>query len=161
MVLLAPHGDGDWVVLVIRRPSTMSEHADQLALPGGRFDGRRDRSLWDTAQRETAEEVGIHVPRQWARGFLAAVFIPVTAYTILPVVAAAPRRPPVVPGKEVAKWAWVPLGALRQARRDVPWRLDPNRLVPEFPLLWGTIWGATGRVLAALLDIMGGGEDAH
>jgi 8-oxo-dGTP pyrophosphatase MutT (NUDIX family) len=147
MVLLA---GTDPDVLLIRRPHTLSEHGGQIACPGGRFDPNQDRSLWDTARRETCEEVGIQVGGQHCVGFLDAVFIPVSGYTVLPAVVWLDVHPQVTPSPgEVQDWTWVSVRGLTAVRRVVPWRSGP--WMPEFRLSWGRVWGATARILDQLL----------
>ena len=49
--------DGDLQLILIRR-SSGGIHGDQLAFPGGKLEPR-DRSMRETALRETQEEIGI------------------------------------------------------------------------------------------------------
>lgn len=142
-------------VLLIRRPQSMGEHPGQIACPGGRHDPGRDRDLWETAVRETAEEVGVAVPDSAFRGYLAPVHISVTGYTLLPCVAVF-NTPPLVQASsaEVAESQWVPLALLARHRRMVSRAWQGNRvMVPEFPLPWALVWGATARVLDNFLAV--------
>ncbi|MCY0864449.1 MAG: CoA pyrophosphatase [Sulfobacillus sp.] len=152
MVLIADV-DQSPSVLLIRRPSALAEHAGQVACPGGRYDSTLDRSLWDTARRETVEEVGIAVTARERLGFLDPVFIPVTGYTILPAVARLRGVPTVVPAvAEVADWAWISLAELRRVRRMALVDSVRGRFwMPEFPTGWARVWGATARILDQLL----------
>lgn len=142
-------------VLVIRRPHTMREHAGQIALPGGRYDKTVDRDLVDTARREMVEETGVDVARVKVCGFLQPVFISVTGYTILPVVATVASKPTVFPNREVAAWQWISLDDLRDVRAPDPRHGD------QFRLPWGWVWGATAKMLGDLLDHLGGVGDRH
>lgn len=149
-------------VLLIRRPDTLTHHAGQLACPGGRFDPVIDHNLWDAAVRETAEEVGVMVSSDDCLGFLEPVHIRVTGYTLLPVVAFLPTQPVVSPAPdEVADYQWAALEELRACRRMS--RVAANGLVytlPEFPLAWGRLWGATAQVVDQLLTVLAAGGHA-
>lgn len=156
MVLLAQQPQPS--VLLIHRPDTLTHHAGQIACPGGRFDVACDKTLWDAARRETEEEVGISVPRSRFAGFLDPVHIRATGYTLAPVVAVIDAPQVVRPNPdEVASYQWVRLDEMRAVRQmsrvmaaGVSYRL------PEFPLAWGRLWGATARVMDQLLSIMMG-----
>jgi len=151
MVLLAV--EPELSVLLIKRPDTLSHHAGQLACPGGSYDPIWDQTLWETARRETQEEVGILVPTDAFCGFLDSVFIPITGYTIAPVVAVMQTRPPVyVAPSEVASYAWIQVGEFSQVRR-MGTVVTPNGdyRMPEFLLSWGRLWGATARIVDELL----------
>ena len=151
MVLLARYPEP--AVLLIHRPDTLTHHAGQIACPGGSFDPRFDHSLWDAACRETEEEVGIQVPQDAFAGFLDSVHIGVTGYTLLPAVAVIDAPLAVHPNPdEVAAYQWVSLREMRTVRKmsrimaaGVTYRM------PEFPLAWGRLWGATARVMDQLL----------
>ncbi len=151
MVLVAvwPHP----AVLLIHRPDTLTYHAGQIACPGGSFDSRYDSTLWETAIRETQEEVGITVAEESRAGYLDPVYITVTGFTLVPFVAVVKTRPPVHPDSgEVASYQWVTLAELAQVRRMgrvMAWGVSYQ--MPEFPLAWGRLWGATARVMDQLL----------
>lgn len=140
-------------VLLIRRPETLSQHAGQIACPGGAFDARFDRNLLDTAARETWEEVGIRLSRDRWLGFLDVVHIVVTGFTLLPVVSYMPQPAVLRPeAGEVESYQWVDVAELRRTRRmgRVMARGVSYRM-PEFSLGMGRLWGATARVMDQLL----------
>lgn len=140
-------------VLLIRRPEHLRHHADQMACPGGAREPQ-DRTLWDTALRETREEVGIRREQVARVGLLPRIHIAVSGFTVSPWVGWTPARPLLRPAAgEVAGVLWVPLGDLRRVYRRA-WRgQGPTRfLSPEFPVAGVVVWGATGRMLEALLE---------
>ena len=144
-VLITPGPRGP-EVLLIERPSTMAEHAGQIACPGGRFDAVRDRTLWDTARRETQEEVGVPLSRTMWRGVLEPVYISVTGYTIEPHLFYLRSKPRLQSSSEVAAWHWVTIPDLRAvAEGSLEW--------PQYPLPWGRVWGATARIMSQLLRL--------
>lgn len=148
MVMVAGEVPRDAAVLLIRRAWTLKEHPGQIALPGGRYDSARDRSLWETAVRETQEEVGVVVPADFFAGYLPPVRIAATGYTVLPCVSVWTGRPVVRPTPaEVDAAHWVPFEVLMARRVGGP-------LDPEFSLAWGVVWGATARIVDGLLTIV-------
>ncbi|PSR22328.1 MAG: CoA pyrophosphatase [Sulfobacillus acidophilus] len=143
-------------VLLIHRRDTLTYHAGQIACPGGSYDPRLDRSLWDTAVRETREEVGIAITRRFFCGFLDPVHIVVTGFTIAPAVAVMPTPPAIILDQgEVSSYQWVSLAELRQVRRMSRVLLGgASYRMPEFPLHWGRLWGATARIIDQLLRVV-------
>ncbi len=131
-------------VLLIERPPTMIEHAGQIACPGGRFDARQDKTLWDTVRRETREEVGVGLSREMCLGTLEPVHIPPTDYTVEPYLFYVTEKPRLVSSGEVAAWHWVSLTELVTLEE---W----NDERPQYPLGWGLVWGATARIMHQLL----------
>lgn len=131
-------------VLLIERPGTMTEHAGQIACPGGRFDAAHDRTLWDTARRETREEVGVRLSLDMWRGALEPVYIPVTGYTIEPHLFYIVPKPRLLASSEVAAWHWVSIKDLEAVEEWV-------EEMPQYPFAWGRVWGATARILSQLL----------
>lgn len=142
-VLVTPNAVGH-DVLLIERPMTMTEHAGQIACPGGRFDAVHDTTLWDTARREAQEEVGVRLTRDMWQGALAPVYIPVTGYTIEPHLFFIAPKPRLLSSSEVAAWHWVDVREL-EAREE--WTDER----PRYPLDWGEVWGATARIISQLL----------
>ena len=57
VLLLLSEIDDELTVLLIKRPSSMKDHAGQIALPGGKMENNETTA--ETALRETWEETGI------------------------------------------------------------------------------------------------------
>jgi len=74
----------DWHLLFIRRTDTVNHHKGQVAYPGGLRESV-DRSLVDTALRETYEEIGLNPEDVTILGKLDPV-ISTTNYNITPIV---------------------------------------------------------------------------
>lgn len=144
-------------LLVIRR----AERADdpwsgQLALPGGRWD-ETDADLLATAIRETEEETGIHLEREWCRAQLDDL-VPMTAalppIMVRPFVFLLPEA--IAPGlsNEVAHAAWLPLANLMAEGVYRPTKIDVRgapRTVAGYHLPEGFLWGMTERILTPVL----------
>jgi 8-oxo-dGTP pyrophosphatase MutT (NUDIX family) len=149
--------------LFTKRTEMVEHHKGQISFPGG---GRSDAdaNLWETAIRETEEEIG--VPRAGVR-ILGALpkLETVTDFEISPFVGAIPYPTEfTLHAGEVESIIEVPMSYL----------LDPM-VVEERPVKWKgrehmtlvyhykghAIWGATARILADFLTVMrGDGQSA-
>ncbi len=58
VTLLVYPKDGEYCILLNKRTDTVDDHKGEISFPGGRRDPE-DRTLLDTALRETHEEMGI------------------------------------------------------------------------------------------------------
>jgi 8-oxo-dGTP pyrophosphatase MutT (NUDIX family) len=142
--------------LFTKRTDLVEHHKGQISFPGG---GKHasDANLWETAIRETEEEIG--VPRAAVK-LLGALprLVTVTDFEISPFVGAIPYPTPFEPHPgEVESIIEVPLSYL----------LDPM-VVEERPVKWKgrdvltlvyhykghAIWGATARILADFLTAL-------
>ncbi len=136
----------EWWVLVIRRADDLREHAGQCGFPGGRPDAQ-DRSLWETAQRETFEEVGITLQDSQCAGRLAQVTARGSGYAIVPWLVVLGDFPSLVLNRsEVASADWVSGRRLSQSRQMTPagW---------AYACPAGTIWGASARIVRQLEEL--------
>ena len=158
--VLVPLFERDGIeVLLIRRPETSRAHAGQVACPGGKLEG--EETAREAALRETREELGIDPARVEVLGALHDVDT-TTGYVITPWVgrlepgvldALAPHPP------EVARVFTAPLEALADPARSQleirPWEVAGRPWdVPFFRWDGEVIWGATGRLLLDLLDLL-------
>lgn len=149
MINLAPVR-GQYAVLLTKRPTSLQEHAGQVACPGGHYEAGADPTLWDTAARENWEEVGIRVGPEQRVGYLEPIYVAASGYTVLPCVAEWERLPELcLQPAEVADAAWFTLSELLAARTEVWLR---GQRAPEFHLPWARVWGATAKMLHRLLQ---------
>jgi 8-oxo-dGTP pyrophosphatase MutT (NUDIX family) len=157
LVPLVPGEDGQVQVLFTVRTDLVQHHKGQISFPGGRADDGDDGDV-HTALRETEEELGIPPGHVRVLGRLSDMPT-ITAYLIVPVVGWLDRRPDLKPhAAEVAEVFEVPLEALLDG--SVPHRTEgivwqgQARTMHFFDHGRHTIWGATGRILAELLDLL-------
>lgn len=137
-------------VFVIKRADRIGDPwSGHMALPGGRRE-HTDRDVYDTARRETLEEVGVDLsggellgrlddmgPRSAGRQFVVSTFV-----------VALDAEPGSIDSNEVAKAFWVPVERL--VEEDVE--------IADFPGNWPAftykeryvIWGLTHRILTQL-----------
>lgn len=144
-----------WSILFTRRSEHLAAHSGQIAFPGGAVEG--EETLEQAAIREAQEEVGIPPERVELIGRLDDV-ITHSGFLVAPFAGVIHERVEyVIQEAEVVEVFEVPLESL----------LDPNnpevRYVPfrakQYPAYFYhyagyEIWGLTGRMLKAFLDLV-------
>jgi 8-oxo-dGTP pyrophosphatase MutT (NUDIX family) len=150
--------DGEISLAFIRRASTLRVHGGEIAFPGGKVEPA-DVSLVSTSLREAHEEIGLEPTRVEVIGLLTPVFTVVSNYLITPVVAFLPYGlgPLRLQESEVAELILAPLRALADpaiAHTEQWARGGKQRTVHFYDYGTYRIWGATGRILAAFLEIL-------
>jgi 8-oxo-dGTP pyrophosphatase MutT (NUDIX family) len=146
-------------LLVTVRASTLRNHAGQAAFPGGAADPGDDGPVF-TAFREAREETGIDTTRLRPLATLDRMFIPPSRFHVVPVLAYSPDPGPVnvVDPGETAIVARVPVRAfINPENRLMVYREQNGRRFagPAFLLNQMLVWGFTGQVVSALLDVAG------
>lgn len=140
-----------------KRAANLDNHPGQVSFPGGRRDPEDD-SLLANAQRELAEELGITATplcRLPARKVI-------SHYFVTPFVAQVDPAAQIIaePG-EVAYAFEVPLAFLADPSTPFARQIDvfgESRTFYTWEYEGETIWGATGRMVADLLEILGAGH---
>lgn len=150
-----PPDDVDLLLTV--RASSLRHHAGQAAFPGGASDPTDDGPV-ATALREAHEETGIDIARLRPLATLERTFIAPSRFHVVPVLAYSPDPGPVavVNEAETAIVARVPLRAfINPANRLTVYRgaLGRRWAGPAFLLNEMLVWGFTGQVIAAILDV--------
>jgi 8-oxo-dGTP pyrophosphatase MutT (NUDIX family) len=163
LILLYPRAGVIHFVLTVR-PHTLSRHPGQVSLPGGRAEPE-DASLWETAVRETEEELGIDRTAITPLGRLEDYRLRVSNYLISPFVGWANGPLSIVPDPvEVAEIIEVPLASLLdpqiidedvQTMRGRPWSIVFYRFGEH------RVWGATAHILHGLARHLQSGHWAH
>jgi 8-oxo-dGTP pyrophosphatase MutT (NUDIX family) len=157
-----PAGGGlpdDADLLLTVRASTLNHHAGQAAFPGGASDPTDDGPV-ATALREAWEETGIDVSRLHPLATMERTFIAPSQFHVVPVLAYSPDPGPVavVNETETAIVSRVPVRALiNPENRLMVYRGDLGRrwAGPAFLLNQMLVWGFTGQVISAVLDVAG------
>ena len=149
--------DADLLVTV--RASTLRHHAGQAAFPGGAADPGDGGPIF-TAMREATEETGIDTSRLTPLATLEKMFIPPSGFHVVPVLAYSPDPGPVcvVDESETAVVARVPVRAfINPENRLMVYRKENTRRLagPAFLLNEMLVWGFTGQVISAMLDVAG------
>lgn len=159
VMILLYRRQGAWHLVLIRRPSTVLHHKDQISFPGGQIEPGED--FVQAALRETREEIGI--PSECLRilGELTPLYIPPSNFCIYPVVAAVDGPLSFTPrAEEVAEVIEVPLDHMLDSTTalEETWTIRGERVrVPFYAYGNHKIWGATAMVLAEFLDVVRSG----
>ncbi|MFZ6004029.1 MAG: NUDIX hydrolase [Actinomycetota bacterium] len=152
--------DGELFIVLTRRTWNLRSHSGEVSFPGGRQDDD-DADLWQTALRETREEIALPTDDVTLIGELDHLATVTSHSYIVPYVAELPGRPSTTanPG-EVSAVLHVRVEELldpaifREERWQLPWAED--RPIFFFELVGDTVWGATGAMLRQLLGLVTG-----
>lgn len=153
MLLFPDHGEDH--IIFTRRTEEVKTHKGQISLPGGQTEPA-DRSLLQTALRETEEELGIPAADIEVVGQLADVLTVVSNFTIRPFVGRLKVRPSYrIDPVEVAEVIEVPESRLRDPQ--IYWtekrgESGEAREIHFFKYGGTVIWGATAKILREFLD---------
>ena len=142
-------------LLFTRRREDMTRHPGEVSFPGG-LPHEEDDDLGVTALRETHEEVGIAPDAIELLGALAPVHTTVSGILIVPFVGVIRERQPIhASPAEIAEAFEVPLARLLEVERVVELERGGERFDTYlFDVGDNVIWGATGRILHEMLDIL-------
>jgi 8-oxo-dGTP pyrophosphatase MutT (NUDIX family) len=143
---------GELSVLLTRRTQHLHDHAGQISFPGGRVEAA-DRNVYDTALRETAEEIGLAPERVEVLGCLSD-YLTVTGYRVTPVVGiVSPPFELTLDAFEVAEVFEVPLAFLLDPanhQRNCVIHQGVERRYYAMPYERHYIWGATAGMVMNL-----------
>jgi 8-oxo-dGTP pyrophosphatase MutT (NUDIX family) len=152
-LMLREQAKGMEIFVIKRAEKTGDPWSGHMALPGGRREPG-DKSIYDTARRETLEEVGIDLAEGRFLGRLDDVG-PRTmpgSLVVSTVVVALDAEPGALDMREVAEAFWLPLEQL----------VNKSVEIPDFPGSWPAftykdryiIWGLTHRILTQLWTLV-------
>lgn len=143
-------------LLLVERAATLREHAGQVAFPGGGSDPG-DTDAVATALREAEEETGLDPTGVVPLAQLPDLYIPPSGFVVAPVVGHWVRPVPVhaVDAGETATVARVPVSTLADPANRFTVGHPSGYTGPGFAVSGLLVWGFTGGLLAALLDLGG------
>lgn len=143
-------------ILLTQRTDHLHDHAGQISFPGGRMDAG-DRDLYETALRESYEEIGLERERVEIIGTLPE-YLTVSGYRVTPVVALVEPQPHYpADAFEVTDVFDVPLAFLMDpANHEVRiWNGEEGRRrFYAMPYQERFIWGATAGMLRNLYHFL-------
>jgi 8-oxo-dGTP pyrophosphatase MutT (NUDIX family) len=161
--VLAPlyEADGELFVVLTRRTWELRSHQGEVSFPGGRHDDD-DPDLWQTALRESREEIALDTSRVEHIGELDHLATVSSRSFIVPYVGALPPGVPATSANpaEVSAVLHVPVAELLDPSiyREERWLFPGGweRPIFFFELIGDTVWGATGAMLRQLLGLVTG-----
>lgn len=142
--------------LFTKRSDTVENHKGQISFPGG-MEALDDASPWDTAIRETEEEIGVPQKAILKLGELPEV-VTFTGFRIRPFVGAIPypfeiRKNPGEVDSVIEMPIRVLLGPTLVEERGIKWK-GRSIPTPVYHVKNQVIWGATAFLLASLLEAL-------
>jgi len=147
--------DGQFYILVTKRTEEVYYHKGQISFPGGKIQGE-DRTLKDTALRESWEEIGLNPVDVDILGELDDILTN-TGFVVSPFVAVIPYPYEFkISEREVDEIIELPVAALLESenvKESLSFR--DGEPVTDYSYEYGDwiIWGATARILYQFLNI--------
>lgn len=138
-------------IVFMKRQEYDGHHSGQISFPGGKYE-KSDKTLSNTAIRETIEELGDNLDHIEIIGKLSPLLIPVSMYDIQPFVGFINYKPTWDPDpEEVSYLIETPVDALYRphTKSTETWNINRTfRQVPFYRIKQEKIWGATAMVLS-------------
>lgn len=159
-------GESGPELVLTKRSGMVSTHRGEIAFPGGGRDPE-DSDLWATALREVQEEIGLKREHVSPIGHLDPLVTVGSRFLLTPCVGILQESAEIVPASlEVDRILQVPIARLLEPavfREEIwPWPGGERRSVYFFELDEDdVIWGATGRIIFRLLQILLGSSSSQ
>ena len=158
LVLFYPDDYGEANFVLIERVVYSGVHSGQISFPGGKRDDE-DQSYWETALRETQEEVGVPSTEIQKVKPLSMLYIPPSNFMVYPFVGFMKNRPSFVREiKEVENIIEVPLENLMNPVNETYGTVLTSYMgeinVPMFVFKDVQVWGATAIILAEMKELI-------
>ncbi len=139
-----------------KRSKKLTNHSGQISLPGGAKDFL-DNNLWDTAKRETFEEIGIKIKNKNFVGKLTPLLADVSSFKIQPFVSFFDFEPKyIINTNEVEKLYIVNLKNFFSKNNIFYEKKTYNGNIiayPYFSLQNEKVWGITAMILSEFFEI--------
>ena len=160
---IIPHAVDPYELVVIHRSNYGLRHRGEMSFPGGKFEFRSDKSLVDTALRETEEEIGVPRDNIKILGCLHD-FPTMSQYIISPFIGIINEDQPLIKDdREVQAIVKVPIDFFiyKKKFRQETYEVEGNK----FPVYYFdykekksgkiyTIWGATAYMIATYIEMI-------
>lgn len=140
--------------ILIERVQDSGPHSGQIAFPGG---GKEtfDNSLFDTATREAFEEVGVKVELNNCITALSPVKIPISSYSVTPILSAINYKPIFKIDKSEVQNAFI-VDLMQLFESETVRKINSHNIditAPCFVFEDKIVWGATAMVLKEIKEI--------
>ena len=144
----------NWKLVMTKRSIQLKKHSGQISFPGGKYD-LKDETLYNTALRETFEEIGVNFRDIGIFGSLQS-HETITGFRIFPFIGiVSPNKNLVKNSEEVEEIFEVPLKfVLNKSRFSRHYLKIKNEKREYLAIPYGSyyIWGATARILYNLSE---------
>ncbi|MDP8907310.1 MAG: CoA pyrophosphatase [Thermoproteota archaeon] len=141
-------------VILTKRSSFLTNHSGEISFPGGKFSSN-DKTILDTAIRETYEEIGIVVDKKKVIGCLQPTYTYTSKILIYPFVALEEKiSDNLKPNVEVEQIISLPIEKLMRSFSEDELHSTKKYRMFKFLVEEYIIWGATARILKDLLDVI-------
>lgn len=157
LVLFFPDSNNKISIVFIKRVEYKGVHSGQISFPGGKAE-KHDKDYFDTAFRETEEEIGVERSNIQTLGVLSELYVPPSNFIIFPVVGATNDNPVFIKEpKEVAEIIQVPFEFFFTKEAVGVHQITTNDNmsfdVPGYMINKNLIWGATAMILSELIHV--------
>lgn len=155
MILFYPDQFSNPGIIFTKRVEYKGVHSGQISFPGGKAE-KSDKDLFETAYRETEEEIGLAKSTIKTIGVLSELYVPPSNFIIFPVVGVLNEYPVFRPDhNEVAEILTVPFEFFLNEGSVGTYNVTTNDnmkfQVPGFMIGNNLIWGATAMILSELI----------
>jgi len=140
-------------VVLTKRSSYLKNHAGEISFPGGKF-SISDKTILDTAIRETVEEIGITINKKQVIGCLNPTYTYTSKILIYPFITLKEKISDkhLRPNSEVEQIINLPIETLIKSLSEDEYHSKKNFKMFKFLVDDFIIWGATARILKDLID---------
>ena len=157
LALFYPNEQDEASFLLTKRASYKGTHSAQISFPGGKIE-ENDTNLFDTALRETFEEVGVSKEKVTKLRQMTDVFIPPSNFLVAPFLGFTKEKPSFILNEEVAEGIEVTVADLLDDANIDSVLMNTSYMkqieVPCFRLHEHIVWGATGMMLSEIKELL-------
>jgi len=158
---IIPYENQPYELILIHRTNKGTKHRGEMSFPGGKFESKLDKSLRETALRETEEEIGVKKENIKIIGCLDD-FPTMTKYIITPFVGIINKDQELVKdNREVQEIVKVPIDFFIKKKNFREQAVDIDG--SKFPIFYFnyikkengkkfTIWGATAYIISNFIE---------
>jgi len=152
LVLINPSINNEPTITLIVRPNNTGVHSGQISFPGGRVE-KIDNSLWETALRETNEEIGVNPCKVNFIKELSRLYIPPSNFLVYPFIGYLNERSKFrIDNNEVDEVLEIPISSLIDKKNRSKMKITNSYMknieVPCYKFNKKLIWGATAMILS-------------
>jgi 8-oxo-dGTP pyrophosphatase MutT (NUDIX family) len=144
--------------VLILRNTYKGVHSAQVAFPGGKLE-KQDKSLEETAIRETFEEVGVPINVIKVVKKISQVYIPPSNFYVQPFIGFTSKTPNFIKQDdeveailEIALEHFLDDASLISKKVSTSYSIEVE--VPAFKLNGHVVWGATAMMLSEIKDLL-------